>query len=487
MNSIKNYWREESTIFEMQEAMDAELISSKQLVLYFLHRIASFDSKGLAINSIAQINPDALHIAESLDRERKLTGARGHLHGIPILLKDNIDTDDKMNTSAGSLVLGDSYAADDAFVVKQLRKAGAVILGKTNMTEFANYMAENMPSGYSSKGGQVLNPYGPGKFDVGGSSSGSGAAIAANFAAAAIGTETSGSILNPAINNSLVGIKPTVGLVSRDGIIPIAFSQDVAGPMARNVSDAAILLSSITGIDHEDPSTAISIGQTENDYSQFLDKDGLKGAKIGVFQDVEYDCVSERKLIQTVIDVMREEGATIVESITIPSYKSDWDWNVLDYEFKPAINAYLKKLNHGHIRTLEDIISFNDSVPEKALKYGQHYFLQSQSRSGALTEAEYIHSRANDISLSRDQGIDYAIDKYDVDVILFPSDSGADIAARAGYPSISVPCGFTTDGKPYGFTLTGKAFTETQLIKIAYSYEQKTKHRQPPRSQLSGA
>ncbi|MGM7681231.1 amidase family protein [Cytobacillus sp. Hm23] len=486
MKSIKNYWREESTIFEMQEAMDAELISSKQLVLFFLHRIASFDSEGLAINSIAQINPDALHIAESLDRERKLTGARGHLHGIPILLKDNIDTDDKMNTSAGSLVLSDSYAADDAFVVKQLRKAGAVILGKTNMTEFANYMAENMPSGYSSKGGQVLNPYGPGRFDVGGSSSGSGAAIAANFAAAAIGTETSGSILNPAINNSLVGIKPTVGLVSRDGIIPIAFSQDVAGPMARNVSDAAILLSAITGIDHEDPSTAISIGQTKNDYSQFLNKDGLKGTKIGVFQDVKYDCASESKLIQSVIDVMREEGATIVESITIPSYKSHWDWNVLDYEFKPAINAYLKKLNHGQIRTLEDIISYNDSVPEKALKYGQHYFLQSQSRSGALTEAEYIHSRANDISLSRDQGIDYAIDKYDVDVILFPSDSGADIAARAGYPSISVPCGFTTDGKPYGFTLTGKAFTEPQLIEIAYSYEQKTKHRQPPRSQLSG-
>ncbi|MDP4164231.1 MAG: amidase family protein, partial [Bacillota bacterium] len=316
LKKLVNEWLEEATIHDMQAKMESGELSSKELVLMYIHRISKYDNK--RINSILEINPDALHIAAALDAERKQIGSRGQLHGIPILIKDNIDTADKMHTSAGSYALKDSIAMEDSFVAKQLRNAGAVILGKTNMTEWANFMANNMPSGYSSRGGQVLNPYGPGKFDVGGSSSGSGAAIAANFAAAAVGTETSGSILNPSCQNSLVGIKPTVGLISRSGIIPIAHSRDTAGPMARTVEDAAILLTALMGVDENDTITKTNPLDWK-DFSLYLNGNDLKDLRIGIARDGFVDELNEEKkaIFEKAVDVLKGSGAAIVEDIVI--------------------------------------------------------------------------------------------------------------------------------------------------------------------------
>ena len=304
LQKLLDEWLPEATIDDIQKKMSSGELTSKQLVLMYLNRIAAIDKRGPALRAIMEINPDALQIAAGLDAERMQQGPRGPLHGIPVLVKDNIDTGDKMHTSVGSLALEYSIALEDSFVALQLRKAGAVILGKTNMTEWANFMANGMPSGYSSRGGQVLNPYGPGKFKVGGSSAGTGAAIAASLATIGIGTETSGSILNPSGQNSLVGIKPTVGLVSRSGIIPISHTQDTAGPMARTVKDAVYLLSALTGIDGKDPATRTNTLLTEVDFSTFLDSNGLQGAKLGVpINDVFYEAMTDerRKLFKTTI------------------------------------------------------------------------------------------------------------------------------------------------------------------------------------------
>ncbi|NWQ40597.1 amidase [Bacillus sp. EB106-08-02-XG196] len=474
-----NEWIEEATITQMQEKMTNGELTSKELVMMYLHRISVYDKR---IHSIIEVNPDALHIAAALDAERKETGPRSALHGIPILLKDNIDTADKMHTSAGSLALKESIALQDSYVAEQLRKAGVVILGKTNMTEWANFMAIGMKSGYSSRGGQVLNPYGPDKFDVGGSSSGSGAAIAANLAAASIGTETSGSILNPACQNSLVGIKPTVGLISRKGIIPIAHTQDTAGPMARSVRDAALLLNAITGRDEDDAITRTN-PLVEKDFTEHLRKDGLKGKRIGIASEGFIEQVSEekQKIYHEAVAILEAAGAEIIEPLEIPSAREKWSYDVLTYEFKPDLNAYLNSLHPSiSIRTLKDLIQFNNENEEQMLKYGQAVLINSDATSGSLTEAEYVKALEFDDYHSTKRGIDYALEKYQLDAILFPSEEGSHISAKAGYPTIAVPAGYTSEGEPVGITFAGTAYSEPQLIEAAYAFEQLTKFRKAP-------
>lgn len=471
---------ENTSIEKIQHGLENGDYTSKQVTMHYLERIARFNKQGPTINAIIEVNPDALHISEAMDTERHQKGKRGPLHGIPIILKDNIDTGDKMHTSAGSIALADHYAEKDSFVVKKLRDAGAVILGKANLTEWANFMTEGMPNGYSSRGGQVLNPYGPGSFDVGGSSSGPAAAVAAGFAPGSIGTETSGSILSPASSNSLVGIKPTVGLVSRTGIIPIAHSQDTAGPITTTVTDAALILGALTGTDDLDPSTAISEGKAKNDYTNHLLEDGLKGARIGVdhryLQELDQD---ELGLIKSAIAEIKAQGATVVDPVDITTDPSDY--SVLFHEFKTDLNAYLSTVSSTNpVHSLKELIAHNEMHKDVALKYGQTLLTASEEKSGTLTEAEYINARLEDIRLSQTEGIDAVMEKHQLDALLFANNFGAGIAAKAGYPSITVPAGYTEEGKPVGITFTAKAFSEGKLIELAYGYELATKHRKAP-------
>ena len=482
---FNDFFRDELTIKEIQNAMEDSLVTSKELVLYYLHQIAKYDQAGPKINSILEINPDAIFIAEALDYERKASGARGPLHGIPVLLKDNIETHDAMHTSAGTLALSDHIAAQDACLVKRLRKAGAVILGKTNMTELANGMASEMWAGYSSRGGQVLNPYGDPTLFVGGSSSGSAVSVAANFTVVAIGTETDASILSPAIQNSVVGIKPTVGLISRSGILPFTYSQDTAGPVARTVTDAAVLLEVLAGFDEGDSATYKYEYIKREKYSEGLDSTGLMGAKIGIFTDAseswlqsdEYD----DKLFKEVIQTLKEEGSIVIEKVEIPSFRRDWSWGVSLYELRHSLDNYLSQLSaHSPVHSIKELIKFNEAHGEKALKYGQDKLEKRAALSNTLNNPEYLNARLEDLYFSQEQGIDYTLKKYDLDAILFPSYIGSTICAKAGYPSIAVPAGYKKSGRPFGITFAGTAFSEGTLLKIAYAYEQATKHRQAP-------
>ncbi|MGE5672601.1 MAG: amidase [Mycobacterium leprae] len=475
---------EEITIAEMSRAMAAGELTSEQLVKRYLERIAAYDKQGIKLNAVLEVNPDALFIARAMDQERKLSGPRGPMHGIPVLIKDNIDTADKMHTSAGSLALANSFAPKDSFVAEQLRKAGAVILGKANMTEFANFMTEGMPSGFSSRGGQVVNPYRPGELTPSGSSSGSGVSVAANLTAVAVGTETSGSILSPSNNNSVVGIKPTVGLISRTGIIPIAFSQDTAGPMARTVADAATLLGALAGIDPTDPATLAASGRTHKDYTQFLDKDGLRGARIGVVRLFTARLNEEEKAIfEAAVAVVKELGAELVDPVEIPSVGNGyWQSNVLTYEFKPAMNSYLAALGpQAPVHSMKEIIEFNNANPEATLKYGQTLLAAAEATSGHLTEPEYLLDRLKDLRLSREEGIDAVMAQHKLDALLFPASWGCWIAARAGYPSINVPAGYAKDNTPMGITFTARDWSEPTLIRLGYAFEQATHHRRPPK------
>ncbi len=477
---------EEWTIHDLQQAMESGKLTSVDIVWLYLERIAAFNHQGPKINAVLEVNPDALFIAEALDKERAQSGPRGPLHGIPVLLKDNIDTEDKLHTSAGSIALATSYATQDAFISSLLRKAGAVILGKANMTEWANFMTENMPNGYSSRGGQVLNPYGPGTHDVGGSSSGSGAAIAANLVACAIGTETSGSILSPSSQNSIVGLKPTVGLVSRFGIIPIAHSQDTAGPMARTVTDAALLLGALTGVDERDPATFASVGHALTNYVSILDKNGLQGAHIGVVRTPYFEdlSASQLALMDAAIQVMRESGAVITDSLCLADAKEDTGYEVLIYEFKSALNAYLRGVaSTVPVHSLTDVIAYNEAHADVALKFGQTILVESEATSGTLIETEYLRSHLRDIHSSRTNGLDAIFSKYQLDVVLFPANFGAGIAAKAGYPSLTVPAGYDDKGFPLGVTFCGRAYSEPVLLKIGYAFEQATKHRVVPQLQ----
>ncbi|SFL21301.1 amidase [Paenibacillus sp. 1_12] len=474
---------EEATILELQDAMNKGELTSRELVMYYMYRIATYDQNGPMINAMMEMNPDVIFIAEALDQERKTAGARSLLHGIPVVLKGNIETNDKMRTHAGALALENHVSAKDAFLVQKLRQAGAVILGKTNLTEWANGISSSMWSGYSSIGGQTLNPYGD--HFPGGSSTGSAAAVAANFTSVAVGTETSASILSPSVQNSIVGIKPTVGLISRTGVIPWTYSQDTAGPMARTVTDAAILLDALTGKDERDPATWRN-NESPN-YTDFLDSDGLKAATVGVFRNAkpkqyrdsdEYDEV----LFNDAVTKIKESGAHVVEDIEIPSFHRKWEFNKMNIEFKHAVDNYLQGLpSHVPVHTLNELVEWNEHNAEKALKYGQNCLENRLLFENPLKDPKYILQSITDLYYSQTMGIDYALNKYGLDAILFPSYVGADICARAGYPSIAVPAGFQENGRAFGITFAGGAFSEPTLIRIAFAFEQKTKHRKIPK------
>jgi amidase len=480
---LKKLNGEEATIVELQDAMDRGEVTSRDLVMYYMYRIATYDQDGPKINAIMEMNPDAIFIAEALDQERKLVGVRSPLHGIPVLLKENIETKDKMRTSAGALALENHVSSKDAFLVQKLREAGAVILGKTNLTEWANGMSSSMWSGYSAKGGQTLNPYGD--HFPGGSSTGSAAAVAANFTSVAVGTETSASILSPSVQNAIVGIKPTVGLISRTGVIPWTYSQDTAGPMARTVTDAAILLGALTGKDESDPATWKN-GPSSVDYTAFLDIDGLKKATVGIFRNVrpeqyhdsgEYD----EGLFNDAVAQIKNSGAIVVEDIEIPSFHREWKFNKMNLEFKHAVENYLQGLpSHIPVHTMNELVEWNEQNAEKALKYGQDSMKRRLQFESPLKNPAYILQSITDLYFSQNMGIDYALEKYGLDAILFPSYVGADICARAGYPSIAVPAGFQENGRAFGITFAGRAFSEPTLIRIAFAFEQKTKHRKMP-------
>lgn len=484
--TFKQFLKEERNIHELQAAMEKGELTSKELVMFYLYRIAKFDQDGPTLNSILEINPDALFIAEGLDHERKTKGPRGPLHGIPVLLKDNIETHDWMHTSAGTLALENHLSEKDAFLVQKLREAGAVILGKTNMTELANAMALSMWAGYSSKGGQTLNPYGPGEHFVGGSSSGSAVAVAANFTAVAVGTETDASILSPAVQNSVVGIKPTVGLISRAGIIPFTYSQDTAGPLARTVADAAILLGCMTGVDQSDAATYKSEGLFPLDYTQYLDAEGLRGARIGVFNEGPEDYYKssgeyDRQLFQQVIVTLVEKGAEVIHDIEIPSFTHDWSIWVPTHELRHSLGNYFTRLPaYVPVHSEKELIEFNEKHADKALKYGQNMIEYRQRFDTSLKSPDYILAKLEDVYLSQEQGMDYVIKKYNLDAILFPSYIGSTLCAKAGYPSIAVPAGYQKNGRPFGVTFAGTAFSEGVLIKFAYAFEQATKLRRPP-------
>ena len=491
MSLDKRTWIVEATIADMQHAMEEGWMSSVELVQLYLERIGLYDGW---LRSILEVNPDALQMAQELDQERRNLGARGQLHGIPILLKDNIDTGDRLHTSAGSITLADSYAAKDSFVAAKLREAGAVILGKSNMTEWANFMSSTMWAGYSSRRGLTLNPYGPGEMFVGGSSSGSGAAVAANLAAAAIGTETSGSIISPSSQNSLVGLKPTIGLVSRTGIIPITHTQDTAGPMTRTVEDAAILLGAIAGADDLDEVTKTAPQARVDDYTKFLDASYLKQARIGIpryyYKHLDRDRLD---IVESAIDVLREQGATIIDPVELPCQGSRWDANVLRYEFKKYVNDYLANVDPSlPVHSLAEVIAYNEAHADIALKYGQDTLIWAEETSGSLTEKEYLESKRKNKERAGAMGIDHVLREHQLDALLFlGNEYGPDLAARAGYPSVTVPGGYAENGiiapggyntkGPQGITFIGTAYSEPVLIQLAYGFEQATKHRVPPK------
>jgi amidase len=488
---------EEATVADLQNAMKTGKATARSIAESYLARIDEMDKQGPAVNAVIELNPEARAIAEALDRERKEKGPRGPLHGIPVLIKDNIDTADKMMTTAGSLALLGSTPAKDAFIVERLRAAGAVILGKTNLSEWANFRSTHSSSGWSGRGGQTRNPYALDRNPCG-SSSGSGAAASANFAALAVGTETDGSVVCPSSTCGLVGIKPTLGLVSRSGIIPIAHSQDTAGPMARTVTDATILLGALTGIDGRDAATSNSRGKGLTDYTKFLDTDGLKGARIGVARKSFGFNDRVDKLMQDAIDAMKRHGAEIIDPADIPTAGKfdDSEFEVLLYEFKADLNAYLAALGErAPVHSLKEIIAFNEKHADKEMPYfGQEIMTRAEAK-GPLTDAAYRKALAKNLRMSRTDGIDAVMTKYKLDALIAPTGGPSwktDLVngdhftggfstptAVAGYPHITVPAGFVY-GLPVGISFAGRPWAEPTLIKLAYGYEQATKHRRAP-------
>jgi amidase len=495
--SVERFEFEEATISELGERMRSGQLTSRALVEAYLQRIDAIDKGGPRLNSIIEINPDAVSIAESLDRERKAKGPRGPLHGLPILIKDNISTADKMATTAGSLALVGAKPPSDAFLAKKLREAGAVILGKTNLSEWANIRSQHSTSGWSGRGGLTRNPYALDRNPCG-SSSGSGAAASASLCAAAIGTETDGSVVCPSSANGVVGIKPTLGLVSRFGIVPIAHSQDTAGPMARTVSDAATLLGALTGVDSEDSATAPSVGKSFTDYTRFLDVNGLKGKRLGVVRKLFGFNEAVDRLITEALDEMKRMGAVLIDPVEIDSIgKFDGaELNVLLYELKADLNKYLAWLGPSSpVRSLKDVIDFNTLHAAEEMPYfGQDLFLKAEAK-GPLTDKAYVDALAKDQQLARQQGIDAAMDKHQLDALVGPTaglpwmtdlvngdhDTGGSstLPAVAGYPHITVPAGLVR-GLPAGISFFGRAWSEPVLLKIAYSFEQATKARRIP-------
>jgi amidase len=493
---IKPFELDEVTIAELQEGMNSGRFTARSLVEKYSARIDDIDKR--TINSVIEMNPEAPAIADALDQERKAKGPRGPLHGVPVLIKDNIDTGDRMMTTAGSLALLGSRAPKDSFVAEKLRAAGAVILGKTNLSEWANIRCSHSTSGWSGRGGLTKNPYALDRNPCG-SSSGTGAGISANLAAVGIGTETDGSIVCPSSSNGLAGIKPTVGLVSRAGIIPISHSQDGAGPMCRTVRDAAILLGVLTGNDPEDAVTAASAGRSQTDYAQYCDPNGLKGARIGVARKYFGFNDAVDALMEQSLDVMKKQGATLVDPADIATFGKfdDSELLVFMYELKADLNAYLARLAPAApVHTLKEIIDFNERNRQKEMPYfGQDLFLKAEAK-GPLTDKQYTDALAKNHQLARTEGIDALMDKNHLDAIVAPTGAPAwltdlingdhvaggssNAAAVAGYPNINVTAGFI-DGLPIGISFFGRAWSEPTLIKLAYSFEQATKARQAPR------
>ncbi|MFZ6011350.1 MAG: amidase [Bacteroidota bacterium] len=485
----------ELTIDDLQKKMAQGELTSQAITKLYLDRIEAIDKNGPRLNSVIELNPDALSIAESMDLERKAGRVRGLLHGVPVLIKDNIDTGDKMMTTAGSLAMNGHRAAKDAFIVTRLREAGAVILGKTNLSEWANFRSTRSSSGWSSRGGQTKNPYVIDRNPCG-SSSGSGVAVAANFCAVAVGTETNGSIACPSSINGIVGIKPSVGLVSRSGIIPISHTQDTAGPMARTVRDAAILLTVLAGADKNDGATMQSYSQTQLDYTQFLDVNGLQNKRVGVEKSFLKKHEEVDRLLEQALDVLRKKGATIVEVDLMERMKEMGraSYTVLQYEFKDGLNRYLSKTT-APIKSLEELIRFNRLHDAEAMPYFDQEILESSQAKGDLKSKEYEEAIGKSQLISH-QAIDSILQENNLDAIAGPTNGPswcADLvngdsfsgygtyspAAIAGYPHITVPMGYV-HGLPVGLTFLSGAFREGQIIQLAYAYEQASKHRVAP-------
>ncbi|MBI3403788.1 MAG: amidase [Acidobacteria bacterium] len=492
---------EEATVADLQQRMQSGRETARSLVEKYLTRIEAIDRQGPALHSVIEINPDALAIADQLDAERKARGPRGPLHGIPILIKDNIATADRMMTTAGSLALAGATPPKDAFIVERLREAGAVILGKTNLSEWANFRSTHSSSGWSGRGGQTKNPYALDR-NPSGSSSGSGAAAAASLSAVAVGTETDGSIVSPSNNNALVGIKPTLGLLSRTGIVPIAHSQDTAGPMARTVADAAAVLGAMVGADPSDPATKSSARNGRRDYSPALDAAGLKGARLGVVRNRLFGYSPAADAIaEAAIADMKKQGAVIVDPANIPTLGKfdDSENDVLQFEFKADLNKYLAWLGPAApVHSLKDLIAFNTAHAEQELPFFGQEILEQSEKRGPLTSAKYRAALAKNRVMSRALGIDAVMTKFKLEALVAPTggpawvidlvngDGGmatapgpSTVTSVAGYPHITVPAGYFR-GLPVGISFFGRAWSEPTLIKLAYSYEQATKHRRPP-------
>jgi amidase len=487
----------ELSLTELQELLQSGKQTARSLTEKYLARIESLDRRGPTLRSVMEVNPDALTLADALDKERKEKGARGPLHGIPILIKDNVDTADRMATTAGSLALVGAKPPKDAFLIKRLRDAGAVLLGKTNLSEWANIRCSYSTSGWSGRGGLTRNPYALDRNPCG-SSSGSGVAVAANLCAAAIGTETDGSIVCPSSANGIVGLKPTVGLVSRSGVIPISHSQDTAGPMTRTVRDAAILLGVLAGVDPDDPATADKDRKSETDYVQFLDPKGLKGTKIGVARNYFgfHDGVDD--VLNEALEALKKQGAILTDPADVPNADkvSDAEMTVFLYELKADLNAYLARLGpKAPVRSLKDVIEFNVRNRKREMPFfGQDTFVKSEAK-GPVTSYEYLEALAKCRRLMRTEGIDAVMDKNKLDALVAPTmgpacltdlvvgdrflGSSPTAAAVAGYPSITVPAGFVS-GLPVGISFFGRAWSEPTLLKLAYAFEQATKFRKPP-------
>jgi amidase len=497
-SDIKPFELDELTITDLQGGMRSGRFTARSLVERYSGRIDEIDKHGPAINSVLEMNPDALAIADQLDQERKTKGPRGPLHGVPVLIKDNIDTADRMMTTAGSLALVGSKPSRDSFVAEKLRAAGAVIMGKTNLSEWANIRSSHSTSGWSGRGGLTKNPYALDRNPCG-SSSGSGAGVSANLCAAAIGTETDGSIVCPSSSNGIAGIKPTVGLVSRGGIIPISHSQDGAGPMCRTVRDAAIMLGALTGVDPRDSATAASQGKSLTDYTLFCDPNGLKGARIGVARKYFGFNDAVDALMEQSLDAMKKQGAILFDPADIETLGKfdESELLVFMYELKADLNAYLTALGpNAPMKTLKDIIDFNEHNRHTEMPYfGQDLFLKAEAK-GPLTERAYLDALEKNHQLARTQGIDATMDKYRLDAIVAPTGGPAwltdlvngdhvaggssNAAAVAGYPNINVTAGFIS-GLPVGISFFGRAWSEPTLIRLAFAFEQATNARQAPR------
>lgn len=486
---------EELTIAEVQDAFHSGRLTSHALTERFLTRIHKFDQNGPTVNSVIELNPDAPKIAAALDRERKAGKIRGPLHGVPVLIKDNFDTADRMATTAGSLALVENHAAQDSHVAAQLRAAGAVILGKTNLSEWANFRSDHSTSGWSGRGGQTRNPYALDRNPCG-SSSGTGAAVSAGFCMVGVGTETDGSVVCPSSVNGLVGIKPTLGLISRAGIIPIAHSQDTAGPMARSVQDAAILLSVLAGVDPRDGATQAAAAHIQRDYTHFLDAKGLSGARIGIARKFFGISPVVDKAMEDSIAVMKHEGAVIFDPADLPTHGNDFEHVVLQYEFKADLNRYLSKVPSGvPVHSLADVIDFNSKNRAKEMPYFEQELLIYSEKRGPLTDQAYLDAMRMSRDMAGRDGIDAVIASQNLDAIVAPTSGPAWITdwisgdhdaggcsqppAVAGYPHITVPAG-AAFGMPFGISFFGAAWTEPKLLKLAYAFEQATQIRRPP-------